>query len=250
MTRATLAQASAWLLSIATAFQEFDQKSGESDKDCLRRTKIRVMPIAASLAKNYGMEVFRPESRESVSAGLKWFREPDIRERLDAWVRINAPDAVEILHPDAAMAPISEVARWHYSHMLSAKDEATAVRALDTLRSREHEAFDWVVRNDVAAAGWAVRHRWGPTPARNELAIDWDDEARIRDLAARIRTMPCATVWASRIREQAIASLLMTVGLHARQHLDAAVAELRSHAEVEQVAVAFPENGSLFGGIA
>lgn len=241
MTRATLAQASAWLLAVRA---QFDIK--EEIKDA----KLAVRGLAASMVKTYDAAAFTPESRESVSPGLKWFREPDIRERLDAWVRINTPDAVEILHPDAAMAPISEVARWHYSHMLSAKDEAAAVRALDTLRSREHEAFDWVVRNDVAAAGWAVRHRWGPTPARNELATDWDDEARIRDLAARIRTMPCATVWASRIREQAIASLLMTVGLHARQHLDAAVAELRAYAEVEQVAVAFPESGSLFGGIA
>lgn len=241
MTRATLAQASAWLLAVRA---QFDIK--EEAKDA----KLAVRGLAASMVKTYDAAAFTPESREAVSATLKFFREPDIRERLDAWVRINAPDAVEILHPDAAMAPISEVARWHYSHMLSAKDEATAIRALDTLRSRESEAFDWVVRNDVAAAGWAVRHHWTPTPARNELAIDWDDEARIRDLAARIRTMPCATVWASRIREQAIASLLMTVGLHARQHLDAAVAELRSHAEVEQVAVAFPENGSLFGSLA
>lgn len=242
MTRATLAQASVWLLAVRT---QFDIK--EEAKDA----KLAVRGLAASMVKSYDAAAFTPESREVVSATLRFFREPDIRERLDAWVRINAPDAVEILHPDAAMAPISEVARWHYSHMLSAKDEATAVRALDTLRSRESEAFDWVVRNDVAAAGWAVRHHWAaPTPTRNELATDWDDEARIREMAARIRTMPCATVWASRIREQAITSLLMTVGLHARQHLDAAVAELRSHAEVEQVAVAFPENGSLFGGIA
>lgn len=239
MTRATLAQASAWLLAVRA---QFDIK--EEAKDA----KLAVRGIAASMVKAYDAAAFTPESREVVSATLKFFREPDIRERLDAWVRINAPEAVEMLHPDAAMAPISEVARFHYSHMLTARDEATAIRALNTLRSREGEAFDWIVRNDVAAAGWAVRRHWEPTPAAAELNADWDDADAICEMAARIRTMPCATVWASRIREQAIATLLMTVGLHARQHLDLAVAELRAVAEIEKVRVAF-QDPPLFGGI-
>jgi hypothetical protein len=237
VTRATLAQASAWLLQLRAT-----QNIAESALEA----KLAVRPIAASMIKTYDADVFRSESREAVSATLKWFKEPDIRERLDVWVRINAPETVEMLHPDAAIAPISETARWHFSHFLKASDETVAIRALGTLRSREGEAFDWIVRHDHMAASYAVQHGWKPTPTADELGTDWDDEPGIRAMARRIRAFPRTTQWEAMVQDQAMNTLLMTVGLHARQHFDAAVDEFRSVAE--PVPVAFVET-TLFGEI-
>lgn len=237
MTRPTLGQASAWLLAVRSQFDIREEP---------RDAKLAVRGIAASFVKTYDASALTAESQEAVSATLKWFKEPDIRERLDVWVRVNAPETVEVLHPEAATAPIGETARWHYSHFLKAADEPTAIRALDTLRSREQAAFDWIVRHDHGAAGYAVMRHWDVTPTTDELTTDWDDEAQVRAFAGRLRTMGYDTVWASRIREQAIASFLMTVGLHAHHLLDVAVNELRSTAPVE---VAFVEPVTLFGEI-
>lgn len=237
MTRPTLAQASAWLLAVRS---QFDIKEDARD------AKLAVRGIAASFIKTYDASALTAESRESVSATLKWFKEPDIRERLDVWVRVNAPETVEVLAPEAAVAPISGTGRWHYSHFLKASSEDAAILALDTLRSREQAAFDWVVRHDHAAAGYAVMRHWKPTPTAEELATDWNDEDCIRELVGRLRTMGCETVWASEVRQIALASFLMAVGLHARQHLDMAIDELRS---TGPVAVAFVEDVPLFGEI-
>jgi hypothetical protein len=80
MIKATFLQATAWLLDLRIAMG-----INESSKEA----RLAVRPIAASLIKDYGADVFRPESREHVAATLKWFREPDIRERLTAWCEAN-----------------------------------------------------------------------------------------------------------------------------------------------------------------
>lgn len=238
MTRATLAQASAWLLQLR-ATQNISESALEA--------KLAVRPIAASLIKTYAADVFRAESREAVSATLRFFKEPDIRERLDVWVKINAPETVPTLPPEALAAPIGATGQWLYGRFLTAADEPAAIRALDTLRSREHGAFDWVVRNDHGAAGYAVRRGWEPAPTPDELRVDWNDEPTIRRMAARIRAMACPTPWSTLIRAEAIKALLMAVGLHARHHLDAAVEELRG--EGDAIPVAFVEEVTLFGEV-
>jgi hypothetical protein len=262
MTRATLAQASTWLLRLRAT-----QNIAESALDA----KLAVRPIAASMIKTYDADVFRPESREAVSATLKWFKEPDIRERLDVWVRINAPETVEMLHPDAAIAPISEAARWHFSRFLKASDETVAIRALGTLRSREGEAFDWIVRHDHMAASYAVQHGWKPTPMADELGTDWDDEPCIRDIVQKIVAGMRTQGTAQRVRHDQwrslgdilwfgakpranitsdpsilIMTLARVIRLHAPQHQDILLDELRSVAE--PVPVAFVET-TLFGEI-
>jgi hypothetical protein len=238
VTRATLAQASAWLLAVRS---QFDIK--EEAKDA----KLAVRGPAASLVKTYDASAFTPESREAVSATLKWFREPDIRERLDVWVRVNTPEPVEPLPPEALAAPISMTAKWQYARFLKATDDDHAVRALSALRGAwDHAAFDWIVRHDYAAAGLAVRQGWKPAPSRDELATEWNDLDWILAKARVIRSMTCPTPWSTMARAECLKVFLLCVGLHGRQHLDAAVAELRS---TEPVPVAFVEEVTLFGEV-
>lgn len=238
MTKATLAQASAWLLALRVPFAN-NETSTES--------KLVVRPIAASMIKTYDADAFRAESKEAVGATLKWFREPDIRERLDVWVRINAPETVQTLAPEAAAAPISDMGKWSYSRFLKAGDDSAAVRALDTLRDRDRSAFDWVVRHDHGAASHAVMRGWQPTPTREELARDWDDEDGIRGHARRVRSLPRSNRSEAMIQDQAMNTLLMAVKINAPQHFDALVDALRAYAEPESVPVAFVEEVTLFG---
>lgn len=238
MTRATLAQASAWLLLVRA---QFDIKEDARD------AKLAVRPIAASLIKTYDAAAFRDESREAVSATLKFFREPDIRERLDVWVRINAPETVEVMEPEAAIAPIEQTARWDYSRFLRATDDTTAIRALGALRTREPAGFDWVVRHDHAAAGYAVQRGWRPTPTDQELAGDWDDESGIRARARQVRALPRGTQFEASVQDRALHLLVFLVKTHAPQHFDTLLDELRG--EVVPVPVAFSNDASLFGEI-
>lgn len=238
MTRATLAQASAWLLALRVPFA-----SNESSTE----SKLIVRPIAASMLKSYDASAFRAESREAVAATLKFFREPDIRERLDVWVRINAPETVEVMAPEALVAPIEHSARWDYSRFLRAPDDTTAIRALGALRSREPVGFDWVVRNDHAAAGYAVQRGWRPTPTDTELASDWDDEVGIRAKARQVRALPRGTPFEAAVQDRALHLLVYLVKTHAPQHFDLLLDELRG--EVVPVPVAFPPEVTLYGEI-
>ena len=95
MTKATLAQASAWLLAV---------RAKQDIRETARDAKLACHGIAASMIKTYDASAFTPDSSEYVSATLKWFREPDIRERLDAWCAAQRP--VERNAPSPAVVEV------------------------------------------------------------------------------------------------------------------------------------------------
>lgn len=233
MTKPTLAQVSAWLLAVRS---QFDIKEKSTD------AKLACQGYAASMIQAYDANAFTPESREAVSETLKFFRLPDIRERLDSWVRINAPETEQLLAPEAAIAPISPEGRWFYSHMLKAPDETAAVRALGTLRSRDQAGFDWVVKTDHTAAGYAVQHGWKPSSTREDIQASYDDEAAIVRTIRKIQApLPDGRYWTQ--AHEMMASYRRIVALNAPQHL---------HLFTERdgpVPVAFEEPVTLFGEI-
>lgn len=232
-----MAHARDWLLAVRVGLS-IPESAEEASAICTASARL--------LAQDYSKEDLCFASRDTVAATLKWWNEKDIRERLDTWIKVNAP-AVEALPAEALAAPIGNTGKWLFARFLRATDDATAIRALDSMRGREQPAFDWVVRNNHAAAGYAVQRGWKPTPTAEGLAADWDDEAAIRRLARRIREFPRTTQWEATIQERAMSTLMMLVGMHARQHFDAAVDEFRSFAE--PVPVAFDDGVTLFGEI-
>lgn len=246
MTKATLTQARAWLLELR-ALLNINESAQEAD--------LAVRPIAASLIKSYDADVFRPESREAVSATLKFFREPDIRERLDAWRRLNAADAWEL--PLAAQtAPISAYGKWLYGRFLTAEGDRSAVRALDSARTSSPEDFDWMIRHDSRAAEIAVRHQWKPRPSMEELAAEWDDLDGILRLAGRVCDLPRTNVWEIRVQDRAINALFAAVKFNAPQHFRPMVDAMLARARGETVPVATPavlalpsQNDALFGNL-
>lgn len=173
MTKATLPQARNWLLKLAVPFfQNVPEVT----------TELTVRPIAASMIKTYDASVFRDESREAVAMTLKWFREPDIRERLDSWVRINAPDGGVDLPPEAMEAPFGTVGKlWIKGFVLSANEEQASVR-LGTIREKAPEVFAYLARVNHQAANIVVINNW-PIRTRADLAAEWDDEERVRKAA-------------------------------------------------------------------
>lgn len=211
MTRATLTQAMAWLLAVRAGLD-----IRESEKDA----RLACRALAASLIKSYEADAFGPDSREAVSATLKWFKEPDIRERLDVWVKVNTRPVQAL--PDAALAaPLTQQGKQLYGWFLTRPDDTAAIRALNLVRGTDCETFDWVARNDHAAASYAVRMGWTPTPTRDDLASEWDDpegiERRFQRIAAAKREVSGtlgAMLWGV-----AYEALITAVRIHAPRHI-------------------------------
>lgn len=225
MTKATLPQARHWLLKLAVPFfQNVPEVT----------TELTVRPIAASMIKTYDASVFRDESREAVAMTLKWFREPDIRERLDTWVRINAPDGGVDLPPEAMEAPFDAVGKlWIKGFVLSANEEQASVR-LGTIREKAPEVFAYLARVNHQAANIVVINHWTvPTPA--QLAAEWDDEAGIRRIARKIALEASTRVWGVgqlgspptfTFQSHLLNQLARVVGMHAPHHGPALFDEL------------------------
>lgn len=171
MTKATLAQADRWLLAVRVPF---------GIKEDAKEARLVVRPIAASMIKVYDAEVFCEASREAVSTTLKFFREPDIRERLDAWVSINISTPFA-LPSEAEEAPVSREAKLWLAHWFRADSDARAERALDLIRAKNDEAFGYLMKASMRAADIAVWRKWHIPGQR----YDWT-EAEVREAARKI----------------------------------------------------------------
>lgn len=77
MTKATLIQARQWLLKLAAPHASNVPEA---------TITVIVSDMAEGMVASYTAQDFTTASRHAVSAGLKWFREADIRELLDAWI--------------------------------------------------------------------------------------------------------------------------------------------------------------------
>lgn len=184
MTKATLKQARRWLLELATP--HFTRTAPEE-------AELIIRPIAASMIKSYGAEVFREESREAVGATLKFFREADIRERLDTWCKINSPD-VAALPPEAEAAPFDLTGKLWVKYFVLSEGEEHATSRLNLIRDKAPEAFEYLGRVNHHAASIAVMNRWAiPTPA--ELAAEWDDETKVRAITRKIALHASSRGW-------------------------------------------------------
>ena len=213
MTKATLAQADRWLLTVRVPF---------GIKEDAKEARLVVRPIAASMIKVYDAEVFCEASREAVSATLKFFREPDIRERLDAWVSINISTTFA-LPPEAEEAPVSREAKWWLAHWFRADSDAKAERALDLIRDKSDEAFGYLMKASMRAAEIAVWRKW-PIPGQR---YDWT-EAEVREAAHKAVSLRGQE---SRLAHHVASTVLMalahSIKLNAPQHCDALLDELR-----------------------
>lgn len=181
MTKATLAQARHWLLQLGTGQPEFNGKNP-------KETELVIRPLAASLIKTYEADVFCEGSRESVSTTLKWFREADIRERLDTWCSLNIRDAMA-LPIEAETAPFDREGKFWVASFYNAKTDTAAERALDLIQSKHQPVYRWLTNKEDRAANIAVTRRWFADPTRDDLADEWDDEAAIRAMARKIIVM-------------------------------------------------------------
>jgi hypothetical protein len=213
MTKATLAQADRWLLAVRVPF---------NIKEDAKEARLVVRPIAASMIKAYDAEVFCEASREAVSATLKFFREPDIRERLDAWISINiaAPFALPL---EAEEAPVSREAKWWLAHWFRADSDAKAERALDLIRDKSEEAFGYLMKASMRAAEIAVWRKW-PVPGQR---YDWT-EAEVREAAHKAVSLRGGqTRLAHCLASTALMALAHSIKINAPQHQDALLDELR-----------------------
>lgn len=216
MTKATLAQATYWLAAVGVPHMNNVEKP---------TAKVIIRPMAASLIKDYGAEVFCEGSREAVSATLRFFKEPDIRERLDVWCRINIQD-VHALPQEAEDAPVSREIKLWLAMFYRADTDDKAERALDVIRGHSEDAFGWLVENDTRAASAAVWRKW-VTPARTSLAAEWDDPAMIQEMARKLCTLPRGPSRVqARIFDIGLAALVQAIKVNAPQHGEALFAEL------------------------
>lgn len=217
MTKATLTQARHWLTTLAVPH------SNNIDEKTLDLT---IRPMAASMIKTYEADAFQDASRESVNATLRFFKEPDIRERLDTWCAINLRGAAA-LPPEAENAPVSREAKVWLAGFYKAQNDAEAERVMDLIRGHNDEAWLYLIHHDTRAASIAVWRKWMP-PAPDDLAADWDDEEKVRAMVRKILAFPRD---ASRYRETLFLTVFNTfvqvIKAHAPQHGPAMFEEMR-----------------------
>lgn len=224
MTKATLAQARHWLLQLATGQPEFNGKQP-------KETELVIRPLAASLIKTYEADAFCEGSRESVSSTLKWFREADIRERLDTWCSLNIRDAMA-LPIEAETAAVTRPAKFWLAMWYRASSDGAADKALELIQSQSAEAFEYLVRFEARAASCAVWRGWHVPRSDADMAAEWDDEAAIRAMVHKVVALRGSD---DRLRVQvakvAFDALVQTIKVRAPQHSEAFLDELRWIAE-------------------
>lgn len=145
-----------------------------------REAEAKVQMMAPGLAQSYPQATFTEASLNYVLADLQWFREADVRVRLDHWRKIYLPDLSSL--PDAAaQAPLDDngknwVARW-----LRCQTDREALASLELIRAYHISAFAWLLRTDTRAASLAVTHGWRD-PASNSieaLQAEWSDPGAV-----------------------------------------------------------------------
>lgn len=137
-----------------------------------REAEAKVQLMAPGLSQSYPQAAFTEASANYVMIDLEWFREADIRVRLDRWRKIYLPDFSTL--PDiAAKAPLDEDGKNWIARWLRSQTPAT----LGLIRSYHMPAYVWLMRTDVEAASIAVRQGW-PDPndtAPRNLEAEWGD---------------------------------------------------------------------------
>jgi hypothetical protein len=173
MKRATTKEVRTWLLMVMARMPA----TSVGDE---REAEAIVQMMAPGLRDSYPQAAFTEASLQSVCADLQWFREADVRERLDRWRKVNLPDA-STLPDEAAKAPVDEDGRNWIARWLRATTDKDAATYLSLIQAHHKPAFAWLLRTDTRAAGIAVRRGW-PDPNANtleSLQAEWRDRRTV-----------------------------------------------------------------------
>ena len=217
MTKATTTQVRTWMLALMArqAPQPVDD------------AKAAVAMSLPSLKLKFPAEAFCQASIDAIAGAERFWNEAGVTRALEAWWRANDTSPVSALPPEAASAPVSDEAKGWLSGYYRAENDHAAGRALDLIRRHSPEAFGYLTKTESLAASLAVTHRWH-TMTPIELAADWDDEARIREMAHKIVELRgSGTQLGTSAASIALNVLVQAIKVNAPQHGPALFDELR-----------------------
>ena len=217
MTKATTVQVRTWLLALMAR----QAPQGVDD------AKAAVAMALPSFKVKFPAEAFCQSSIDAIAGAERYWSEAGVTRALDAWWRANDTAPVSSLPPEAASAPVSDEARQWLAGYYRAENDHAAGRALDLIRRHSPEAFGYLTKNESLAASLVVTHRWH-TVTPIELAADWDDEARIREMAHKVVELRgSGTQLGISAASIALNVLVQAVKINAPQHGPALFDELR-----------------------
>lgn len=237
MSKPTKKSVRSWMLLVMARMRAFVGENAA--QECEAAVSLS---LDALIMRFPDASVFCQSSLDHVATTERFWNEAAVVKSLDKWVSSQAPASQE-LPPEAEAAPISRMGKLLYRDFLTASDDFAAINVLGRMRDMEPDAFDWVVRHDHSAAGYAVRKAWRPTPTEHELASEWDDEAFVIRTARAIRSMERTTPWNASLQNIALNTFLSCVAFHAKQHFETAKWELSRYPDqtvMDAVPVAFP----------
>lgn len=141
-----------------------------------QEVEAKVQMMAGGLANSYPLAAFTEQSAGFVLIDLQWFREADIRQRLDRWRKTYLPD-VSMLPEEAEKAPLDRDGKNWIAHWLKVQSDQDANAALGLIRAQHVGAFGFLLQTDVRAASIAIKRGW-PDPKRYDrasLESEWGD---------------------------------------------------------------------------
>jgi hypothetical protein len=169
MKRATTKEVRTWLLLIMARLP--GNIIGDEHE-----AEAKVQMMAPGLANSYPQPAFTEASLNFVLADLQWFREADVRTRLDRWRKTYLPD-LSTLPDAAAQAPLDDEGRNWVARWLRCDTDRHAVASLGLIRAYHQPAFAWLLQTDVRAASFAIRRGWRDPEANSfeSLQAEWGD---------------------------------------------------------------------------
>jgi hypothetical protein len=200
MTKPTKHHVRQWILGVMS------RQSPMSEPD----VKAALAGSLEALRIRYPAAAFCLTSMDHVVSKERFWNESAIIKHLDEWWRDNDPSAATAMPHEAASAPVSNTARSWLASWYRARDDTECLKWLRLMHAKCTEAFEYLVRNEHAAATMAVMHFLEPPMTRNQLRIEWDDEDAVLRLARDAADSP--------LRGILMKILAGTVGVHAPQH--------------------------------
>ena len=222
MIKATRKQVRAWCLNLVA------RQVTRLSVDDMEAQLVMTIP---SLIARFPAAAFCQVSLDAVAATQRFWNEAGVTQALDSWTRLNLAPEGRTLPPEVEAAPVSDRAKMWLVGFYRATDDPGRIRALDLIRAKSDEAFNYLARTDTEAASIIVRRGWSTPVTRQDREIDWDGERSILDKARRIRALPRDTAYQAMLQDAALRLLVNAVTAYAPQHLPAMEAAFRSRPE-------------------
>lgn len=176
--KATKRAAARWLLEL------MGRQVPQSVTDAKRNAETATPAFAA----RFEAAAFCQASQDAIAGTERYWNEASVSRALDTWCKANLGTPEVAFLPEVDAAPLSPGGKHAYARFLRAADEPSALAALGLMRNLEPEAFDWVARNDAAAASFVVGRGWRLALDAQELRAEWDDEEAVRARARGLMT--------------------------------------------------------------